>query len=89
MFVSQHAFEQPPWLTRAMDTLYAILPKTGEIGDLNRMLLARSHLSEGALARIGLAKLPHIDPWFSFGTTAAFVAVVLALACWMFRRRDF
>ena len=87
--VKTGVFQQADWLNNSLEVIYTILPKTADVSALNQRLLARAYLSPEALQRVGLTKLPHVDPWFSFGTTAAFVAVVLGLACWMFRRRDF
>src|SRR5690606_28515865 len=76
-------------LATMIDVLHAILPKAGEIGDLNDVFLARSYLSEEALQRSGLLDLPEVDWFYAAGTTAAFTAVVLGLAVLVFRRRDY
>jgi ABC-type transport system involved in multi-copper enzyme maturation permease subunit len=78
----------PGWLGRTLDTLYTILPKTTDIAHVNSHFLSRSHLSPEALRRT-LPDLPRVDWLHSLGTTAAFAALMLGLAVWVFRRRDY
>ena len=81
--------EVPAGVQKAFDVAYAVLPKTSDIGALNIVLLSRSQLSEEAYQRQFGAQMPSIDWAFSLGTTAAFVAVMLGLAVWVFGRRDY
>ena len=81
-------FKMPEWLDRGLETIYTILPKTSDLSAMNTVFLAKAWLSPEARARVMLSDPPHIDYAFSFGTTAAFTVAMLALACWLFRRRD-
>lgn len=68
------------WQAKLVDTLYWIFPKTAELGQ------AVVALVRGADAAPRLAKVLTLAP---FLTTAAFGAGCLALAAWLFRRKDF
>jgi hypothetical protein len=64
-------------------------PKTSDLTSLNDYFLSRSHLSEAAYQRAFAGQIPKVDWLWSLGTTAAFTAAMLALAIWLFRRRDY
>lgn len=80
--------ETPRSLKIAVEVLYTILPKVRDLGHLNTLVLSRSQLSPEAFGSSQFQMLPEIDWVFSLGTTALFTAVMLALACWWFWRRD-
>ncbi len=81
--------ESPAWVKQLVEVLYTVLPKIKDFDHLNTLLLGRAHLSEGARARLFRDEmLPNVDWVLSLGTTAAFTAVMLALAVHAFRRRD-
>jgi ABC-2 type transport system permease protein len=65
---------------RIVDGLYWILPKTAELGQATIALVA------GAQAPERLANVAHFAV---FGSTALFGAASLALASWLFSRKDF
>jgi ABC-type transport system involved in multi-copper enzyme maturation permease subunit len=92
MLVDSGDEKVPAAITKGIDILYAIFPKTKDLDALNTLFLLRSHLSPNALERLR-RRMPReafdIDWGYSLGTTAAFAAVMLALAVWRFRRRDF
>ncbi|HEY3325326.1 MAG TPA: ABC transporter permease [Planctomycetota bacterium] len=79
----------PNWLRSTIDVLYDLAPKTLDLNALNTSFLARSHLSEQAFQRAFGNHLPQVDWAWSLGTTAAFTVVMLALAVWFFRRKDY
>jgi len=79
----------PPAIVQAFEIAYAILPKTKDISLLSTYALSRSYLSPAAFKNIFAHQLPPVDWAFSLGTTAAFAVVTLALAAWIFRRRDY
>ena len=78
----------PSLLERGLEVVYWVVPKTSDVGAMNQQALAQAWLSPEARARIGLAGLPHVDYALSLGTTVAFAALMLGVACWLFRRRD-
>ena len=65
---------------RFVDGLYWILPKTAELGKATVGLVAGSAAPE---------KLVLINPLAVYGTTALFGLASLALASWLFSRKDF
>jgi ABC-type transport system involved in multi-copper enzyme maturation permease subunit len=65
---------------RIVDGLYWILPKTAELGQATVALVAGDQAPER------LANVAHLAV---FSSTAAFGAASLALACWLFARKDF
>lgn len=79
----------PAWVQNTLDVLYGLAPKTADLGSLNVYFLSRSHLSEAAYQRAFAGQLPKVDWLWSLGTTAAFTAVMLALAVWALKRRDY
>jgi hypothetical protein len=81
-------FEAPHWFARALETLYTILPKTGDLDELNKVFLSQAHLSEDALRRATMLEPAPVDWAFSLGTTGAFTVAMLAIAVWVFGRRD-
>jgi hypothetical protein len=72
-----------------MQVLYTAVPKTSHIAELGQRWLIEARLGgpEG-VARM-LDEVHQVDWAFSLGTTAAFTAVCLAIACWRFRRTDY
>jgi ABC-type transport system involved in multi-copper enzyme maturation permease subunit len=81
--------EVPDLLKRIFEWGYVILPKTTDLTHLNTYALSRSYLSPEAFVRTFGRELPPVDWVFSLGTTAAFTAVMLGLAAWVFRRKDY
>jgi ABC-type transport system involved in multi-copper enzyme maturation permease subunit len=79
----------PGWGQGLLNTTYWVLPKTQDLGLLNRMVLSKSELSPEAYDRLFGFVLPEVDWWFSVGTTAAFAVAMLGLAMWVFKRRDY
>jgi ABC-type transport system involved in multi-copper enzyme maturation permease subunit len=81
--------ELPQWLLSTLDVSYTVLPKTTHLALLSTYALSHSYLSPGMYTRTFGRELEHVDWTFSLGTTAAFTAVMLALAVWRFRRTDY
>lgn len=79
----------PGWLETSIDTLYALLPKTTDLALLNQVALSRSSLSEEAQSRLFRGEWLEVDWVASLSSTAAFTAVCLAVAVWIFRRKDY
>ncbi|MBK9383655.1 MAG: ABC transporter permease [Planctomycetes bacterium] len=73
----------------SMQALYTVVPKTSHIADLGQRWLIEARL--GGAEGVGrmLDEVRQVDWAFSLGTTAAFTAACLALACWWFRRADY
>ena len=65
---------------RIVDGLYWALPKTAELGQATVALVAGASAPE---------RLPNVAHFAVFGSTALFGAASLALASWLFSRKDF
>jgi len=78
----------PEWVKSSVEVLYGVFPKIKDLDALSTLAMAQSHLSTAARAR-QFGALPDIDWAFSILTTVGFTALMLALAVWLFRRRDY
>ena len=87
-FIDLCQWSNGTWLVTTVEAAYTVLPKIKDLDAMNRLALSQGHLSDHARAR-SFGQLPEIDWVFSLGTTAAFTAVMLGLAVWLFRRRDY
>jgi hypothetical protein len=80
--------QAPQWLLLTSDVFHSILPRTGDIDDLNSKLIAEGVLSPAELKRKGLADLKYPSWPVVIGVSTAFIAIMLGLACWRFSTRD-
>ncbi len=90
--VLSHDREVSPLVQKALNVAYAVVPKMKDIGALNAVFLSRSYRTASGVRsdlEQRIAEALKVDWGFSLGTTAAFTVVVLALAVWRFRQRDF
>jgi hypothetical protein len=77
----------PNWVYTTSDILYKGLPRTGEMNALTAQWVGRGLLSEADQKKFEKADRP---PWWeTLGVTAAFIGVMLGLACWRFTRADY
>lgn len=78
----------PDQVTRAMKGLYLVLPKAFDVVRVSTWFIMRGRSPLGRLAE-NLEMDRHLDFAVVLGSSGAFIAVVLALACWVFSRRDY
>jgi ABC-type transport system involved in multi-copper enzyme maturation permease subunit len=79
----------PKWLVTLIDVVNAVLPRYKDLDTITSKLIVDGTLTP-AESR-GLAIVAGLDypAWGStIGVSLAFIAVVLALACWRFKKRD-
>jgi len=77
----------PQWVYTTSDVVYKGLPRTREMNDLTAAWVGRGLLSEADQKKLAKADRP---PWWeTVGVTAAFIGVMLGLACWKFSRTDY
>jgi ABC-type transport system involved in multi-copper enzyme maturation permease subunit len=69
--------------------LHAILPRTGDLGDLNADLVSRGLLSDDERRQNGLDRLSKYNWAESLGVSFAFIVVMLGLASWRFAAQDY
>jgi hypothetical protein len=81
--------EYPEWARQTVGTLHAVLPRTADLGLLMTRSLTRELLTEPDWNEFGVARLPALKWSESLSVSAAFVAVLLGLACRHFTRRDY
>ncbi|MFY9550546.1 MAG: ABC transporter permease subunit [Thermoanaerobaculia bacterium] len=65
---------------KTVDTLYWVLPKTAELGKATVALVAGAEAPD---------RLAHLNHFGIYGSTALFGIAALALASWLFSRKDF
>ena len=68
------------WQASAIRTLYWIMPKTAELGDVGRRLSSAGQQFQNEVLKVTAAP---------FWSTAIFGLVCLALASWLFQRKEF
>lgn len=76
------------WLVTTVDVLNAVLPRYKDLDTITSRLIAEGTLTQAEMRMVGLASLDYPSWGVTLGMSFAFIAVVLALACWVFNRRD-
>src|SRR5262249_43492493 len=79
----------PEWAFTLVDTLNNILPRYKDLDKLTSKLISTGTLTPAELRMSGLALLDYPSWAGTFGVSLAFIAVMLALSCWRFSRRDY
>jgi ABC-type transport system involved in multi-copper enzyme maturation permease subunit len=80
--------ELPEWAYTLVDSLNNVLPRYKDLDKLTTKLVIDSTLTLGD-ARMG-SLLTEYPSWGgALGVSVAFIAVMLALSCWRFSRRDY
>jgi ABC-type transport system involved in multi-copper enzyme maturation permease subunit len=81
-------FKFPEAAVKVVDAVYFVLPKPTDIFQLfERYMSTGPSMSDSA--RMAAKLLAGLNVWMVAGTSAAFTAAVLGLACWVFSRRDY
>jgi ABC-type transport system involved in multi-copper enzyme maturation permease subunit len=76
------------WLVTVIDGLNAVLPRYKDLDTITSKLIAEGTLTPAEMRIVGLASIDYPSWGVTFGMSFAFIAVMLALACWVFNRRD-
>lgn len=80
----------PNWLYTTADTAHFVLPRYKDLDALSEQLLARDLLGPDSPQRKATDRLFGSIHWGqTVGFTLAFIALLLALACWCHWRRDY
>jgi hypothetical protein len=80
----------PAWLVTTADGAHLVLPRYKDLDSALSFVLARELLTPENPERKGVEKQFDAIGWTStIGGTAAFIAVMLALACWRFATKDY
>lgn len=83
------SMEVPGWARKSLDVVYAILPKTSDLGQINNVLIHRGNLGTEGDALLDQMGVQSLDWPMILLSSAGFVAFFLALACVVFSRRDY
>ncbi len=81
-------FRVPERVQTALDVVYAILPKPTDVGNSLDKFISEGRMG-AEMAKVHAEFFAPIDPLFVVWSSAAFVAAVLAGACFVFSRRDY
>jgi ABC-type transport system involved in multi-copper enzyme maturation permease subunit len=89
VFRMERADRMPEWSYTLVDTLNNVLPRYKDLDKLTSKMIAEGTLtqSEIQMSPIGFLQLPS---WTgTFGVSLIFIALMLALSCWRFNKRDY
>ncbi len=78
----------PDWVFTLIDTINTVLPRYKDLDTITSKLMADGTLTPAETRMVGLASLEYPSMITTFGVSLAFIVVMLALACWRFKRRD-
>jgi ABC-type transport system involved in multi-copper enzyme maturation permease subunit len=76
------------WLVTAIETFNTVLPRYKDLDTITSKLIADGTLTPAEMRIVGLASLDYPSWAATFGVSLAFIAVMLAVACWRFKARD-
>lgn len=82
------AFKIPDWAYTVVDGLHAVLPRYKDLDRLTGKLLAQTNFPEGDARLQGIGLIEYPSWGGTGGVSLLFIAVMLALACWKFSKRD-
>jgi ABC-type transport system involved in multi-copper enzyme maturation permease subunit len=83
------AQELPKWSFTLVDTVNNVLPRYKDLDKLTTKLLSSGTLTPAELRERALDVLAYPSWGETIGVSLAFIALMLALACWRFSRRDY
>ena len=81
--------EIPDWAFTLVDTINNVLPRYKDLDRLTSKLIASGTLTDGESRMFGIAQLDYPSWTATFGVSLVFIAVMLALSCWRFSKRDY
>ncbi len=81
--------DMPEWVSTTVNSIHAVTPRTSDLDYLITRSLTSSLLSEAEIRRNHLDLLPDFSWTESLGVSAAFILLMLSLACWRFWARDY
>src|SRR5205823_2834330 len=79
----------PQWAFTLVETINNVLPRYKDLDKLTSKLISDGTLTPAELREFGLATLEFPSWGGTFGVSLAFIAVMLAISCWRFSRRDY
>lgn len=77
------------WLKPSVDVLHKVTPRTSDLGALTTQFLSTELLSQAERRQLEIERDLSFSWGESIGVNCAYIAVMLALACWRFARMDY
>jgi len=79
----------PSWLVTLVDSLHTVLPRYKDLDTITSKLIIDGTLTPMEAQQVSPVTLVAYPDWgATVGVSLAFIAVMLALACWRFQKRD-
>jgi len=79
----------PDWVFTLIDGFNNLLPRYKDLDTLSSKLIAAGTLTPAEERMFGLAALSYPSWGGVFAVTLVFIAIMLAVSCWWFSRRDY
>jgi ABC-type transport system involved in multi-copper enzyme maturation permease subunit len=87
--VEERSDRMPEWAFTLVDTLNNVLPRYKDLDKLTSKLIAEGTLTLGEQRMTGLGMI-QLPSWTgTFGVSLIFIALMLAISCWRFNKRDY
>lgn len=81
--------DTPTWVYTLIDTINNVLPRYKDLDNLTSKLIGSGTLTQAEERMVGLAYLNYPSWTATFGVSLIFIAVLLAISCWRFSKRDY
>lgn len=79
----------PEWAFTLVDTINNVLPRYKDLDKLTSKLIGEGTLTAGESRMFGIAQMDYPSWTGTFGVSLIFIAIMLALSCWRFSKRDY
>jgi len=79
----------PDWAFTLVDTINNILPRYKDLDKLTSKLIGEGALTPGESRLLGIAAIDYPSWSGTFGVSLIFIAIMMALSCWRFSKRDY
>lgn len=79
----------PEWAYTLVDTINNVLPRYKDLDKLTSKLIGEGTLTPGESRMFGIAQIDYPSWGGTFGVSLGFIAIMMALSCWRFSKRDY
>lgn len=79
----------PEWAFTLVDTINNVLPRYKDLDKLTSKLIGEGTLTAGESRMFGIDQMDYPSWTGTFGVSLIFIAIMLALSCWRFNKRDY
>jgi hypothetical protein len=77
------------WWVPTVNAIHFVLPRTSDLNILTSKLLRSGLITGNQIMRNEVAEIETVSWGESLAVSLGFIAVMLFLACWRFRRKDY